>query len=159
MSPPLSGSARKVLDALSRSGFIPEIMELPASTRTAQEAAQAVGCAVGQIAKSIVFRAERSGRAVLVVTSGANRVNEARLAETLGEPIGRADPEFVRARTGFGIGGVPPAGHAEPLTIFLDQDLMQHAEIWAAAGTPHAVFRLSPAQLLEITGGTVVSVK
>ena len=159
MSPPLSASARKVLEALSRNGFIPEIMELPASTRTAQEAAQAVGCAVGQIAKSIVFRAERSGRAVLVVTSGANRVNEARLAEILGEPGVRADAEFVRERTGFGIGGVPPAGHAEPLAIFLDQDLMQHAEIWAAAGTPHAVFRMSPTQLVEITGGTVVSVK
>ncbi len=123
------------------------MIELPRSTRTSQEAADAVGCALGQIAKSIIFRAARSDRAVLVLTSGANRVSESAVAELLGEPLGKADASFVRARTGFVIGGVPPVGHAEPLVTFIDEDLLQCAEIWAAAGTPNALFKLTPAEL------------
>jgi len=154
----LSTSAQKVQDALAALGMSLQVVELPSSTRTAIEAAQAVGCQVGQIVKSLVFRAAHSDRPVLVVASGANRVNEALLGQMLGEPIGKADADFVRLRTGFAIGGVPPLAHAEPLTIFIDQDLLQYAEIWAAAGTPHAVFCLTPAELLKMTGGTVIQI-
>jgi prolyl-tRNA editing enzyme YbaK/EbsC (Cys-tRNA(Pro) deacylase) len=154
----LSTSAQKVQDALAALGMSLQVVELPSSTRTAIEAAQAVGCQVGQIVKSLVFRAAHSDRPVLVVASGANRVNEALLGQMLGEPIGKADADFVRLRTGFAIGGVPPLAHAEPLTIFIDQDLLQYPEIWAAAGTPHAVFCLTPAQLVAMTGGRVVKI-
>jgi len=154
----LSTSAQKVQDALAELGMSLQVVELPSSTRTAIEAAQAVGCQVGQIVKSLVFRAAHSDRPVLVVASGANRVNEALLGQVLGEPIGKAGADYVRLRTGFAIGGVPPLAHAEPLTIFIDQDLLQYTEIWAAAGTPHAVFCLTPAQLVAMTGGKVVQI-
>jgi prolyl-tRNA editing enzyme YbaK/EbsC (Cys-tRNA(Pro) deacylase) len=95
---------------------------------------------------------------VLVVASGANRVNERLIEELIDEPLGRADADFVRQRTGFAIGGVPPVGHIEPLLTFIDQDLLQYSEIWAAAGTPNAVFRLSPAELVRMTGGQVVKI-
>jgi prolyl-tRNA editing enzyme YbaK/EbsC (Cys-tRNA(Pro) deacylase) len=135
-----------------------EVVELPHSTRTAAEAAAAVGCEVAAIAKSLVFRTD-AGRSVLVISSGANRVDEARVGELLGEPIGRADPEFVRDATGFAIGGVPPVGHAVEPAVFIDEDLLALPEVWAAAGTPNAVFRLTPAQLVELTGGRVLAVK
>ena len=154
----LSASAQKVQDALAELGMTLQVVELPGSTRTAVEAAQAVGCQVGQIVKSLVFRAAHSDRPVLVVASGANRVNESRLGDLLGEPVAKADADFVRLRTGFAIGGVPPLAHAEPLTIFIDQDLLQYAAIWAAAGTPHAVFCLTPAQLVTMTRGKVVQI-
>ena len=154
----LSVSAQKVQHALADLGMDLQVVELPSSTRTAVEAAQAVGCQVGQIVKSLVFRAVHSNRPVLVVASGANRVNEPRLGDLLGEPIAKADADYVRLRTGFAIGGVPPLAHAEPLTIFIDQDLFQYAAIWAAAGTPHAVFCLTPAQLVTMTGGKVVQI-
>ena len=154
----LSASAQKGQDALAELGMTLQVVELPSSTRTAVEAAQAVGCQVGQIVKSLVFRAAQSDRPVLVVASGANRVNEALLGQALGEPIAKADADYVRLRTGFAIGGVPPLAHAEPLNIFIDQDLLQYAEIWAAAGTPHAVFCLTPAQLVAMTGGRVVKI-
>ena len=154
----LSTSAQKVQDALAELGMSLQVVELPSSTRTAIEAAQAVGCQVGQIVKSLVFRAAHSDRPVLVVASGANRVNETLLGQVLGEPIDKADADYVRLRTGFAIGGVPPLAHAEPLTIFIDQDLFKYTEIWAAAGTPHAVFCLTPAQLVAMTGGQVVQI-
>ena len=154
----LSPSAQKVQQALQAIGLQLEVVELPDSTRTSQEAAQAIGCQVGQIAKSIVFRAGASQRPVLVIASGPNRVNERVIEELTGEPIGKADAEFVRQKTGFVIGGVPPVGHVEHLRTFIDQDLLQYADIWAAAGTPHAVFRLTPNELLQMTGGLVVKV-
>lgn len=154
----LSTSAKKVQDALAALGMSLQVVELPSSTRTAVEAAQAVGCQVGQIVKSLVFRATQSDRPVLVVASGANRVNEARLGAVMGEPIGKADADYVRQRTGFAIGGVPPLAHAEALQIFIDQDLLQYGEIWAAAGTPHAVFCLTPAQLVTMTGGSLIQI-
>ena len=154
----LSSSALKVQQALNAIGMHLEVQELPSSTRTSQEAAQAVGCQVGQIAKTIVFQALTSRRAVLVIASGPNRVDEAILAGLVGEPIGKADADFVRQHTGFVIGGVPPLGHAQPLQTFIDQDLLQYPEIWAAAGTPHAVFRLDPANLPKMTGGVVIKV-
>ncbi len=156
MSASLSASAQRVQDALTALGLPCRVVELPASTRTAQEAADAVGCTVGQIVKSLVFRGARTDAPILVVASGANRVNETRLSELAGEPIAKADAAFVRAHTGFAIGGVAPLGHPAPLTTYIDADLLQYAEIWAAAGTPNAVFALTPADLQTMTNGRVV---
>jgi len=155
----LSPSARKVQQALEALGMHLEVVELPGSTRTAVEAAQAVGCQVGQIVKSLIFKTKRTGRPLLVVASGQNRVDERRIEALVDEPLGKADADFVRQQTGFVIGGVPPVGHTQPLTTFIDEDLLQYGEIWAAAGTPHAVFRLTPAELVRMTGGQVVGVK
>jgi len=154
----LSPSAQRVQDALAALGMLLEVVELPASTRSAADAAQAIGCTLGQIVKSLVFRALDSDRPVLVETSGSNRVDEGKLSVLTGERIGKADADFVRRRTGFVIGGVPPVGHIEKLLTFIDQDLLQYAEIWAAAGTPNAVFRLTPEELAHMTGGQVVRV-
>jgi prolyl-tRNA editing enzyme YbaK/EbsC (Cys-tRNA(Pro) deacylase) len=153
----LSPRAQRVQDALAARGLSYRVIELPASTRTAQEAADAVGCAVGQIVKSLVFRGQQTDRPILALVSGANRVNEARLGELAGEPITKADAAFVRAHTGFAIGGVAPLGHPAPLTTYIDADLLQYDKIWAAAGTPNAVFALTPAHLQAITGGAVVT--
>jgi prolyl-tRNA editing enzyme YbaK/EbsC (Cys-tRNA(Pro) deacylase) len=142
---------------MSPSGF-PGAREFPEGTRTAADAAAAIGCSVAQIAKSILFRAEPSGRAVLVVASGVNRVDPAKVAAVLGEGLGKADAAFVREKTGFAIGGVPPVGHLEPPVIFIDSDLMALGEIWAAAGTPNAVFALTPEALVRLSGGQVASV-
>jgi prolyl-tRNA editing enzyme YbaK/EbsC (Cys-tRNA(Pro) deacylase) len=158
MSEPLSESAQKVQDALSRLGVTCKVVELPGSTRTAQEAAQAVGCRVEQIAKSLVFQGKTTSRPVLVVASGANRVNEKKLRDLLSEPVKKADADFVREHTGFAIGGVPPAGLLKPMDIFIDEDLFKYEEIWAAAGTPHAVFKLTAEDLLNITQGKVVKI-
>jgi prolyl-tRNA editing enzyme YbaK/EbsC (Cys-tRNA(Pro) deacylase) len=133
-------------------------MEFDASTRSAADAAAAIGCTVGQIAKSLVFRATISDRPVLVITSGTNRVSESIISAHLGEAIERADAGFVRERTGFAIGGVPPIGHSEPLFIVIDEDLRSLDQIWAAAGTPNAVFRLTFEDLVQLTGGTVTRV-
>ncbi len=157
--PSLSPSAQRVQAALAARGFELRVVELPRSTRTAVEAAAAVGCSVGQIAKSLVFRAAHTGRPVLVIASGSNRVSEAAVAARLGEPLAKADADFVRARTGFVIGGVPPVGHAEPLLTLIDEDLLQYEAIWAAAGTPNAVFQLNPADLAGLTGGTLAAIK
>jgi len=154
----LSKSAGKVQAALREMGLELVVIEPPGSTRTAVEAAQAIGCQVGQIAKSIVFQTTSSGRPVLVVASGSNRVNEVRLAGYIGENVKKADPEFVLQHTGFVIGGVPPVGHTEQLETFIDQDLLQYEEIWAAAGNPHAVFPLTPAALVRMTGGLVLKI-
>jgi prolyl-tRNA editing enzyme YbaK/EbsC (Cys-tRNA(Pro) deacylase) len=148
----------RVRAALNAAGVATEIVELPGAARTAQAAAAFLGCGVGQIANSLVFRAERSGDAVLVMSSGAKRVDTERLSATVGEPIGKADAAFVRERTGFAIGGVPPVGHATPIAAYVETSLAAHAEIWAAAGHPHTVFRLTYDELLRITGGRPVEV-
>ena len=136
-----------------------EVLEFNAGTRTAADAAAAIGCEVAEIAKSLLFRARDSGRPVLVVASGVNRVDEKKVAAVIGEKISRADADFVRENTGFAIGGVPPVGHAvAPLTL-IDEDLLKLATIWAAAGTPNAVFKLTPAELVELTGGRVAGVR
>jgi len=155
----LKGSAQRVQAALDAHGLAAEVREFPASTRTSAEAAAAIGCSVGQIAKSLVFRARESDRVVMVIASGANRVDEKAVAARLGEPIGRADADFVRERTGYAIGGVPPVGHREPLPTLIDRDLLGFDEIWAAAGTPNAVFRLRPADLVALTGGDVADIR
>jgi prolyl-tRNA editing enzyme YbaK/EbsC (Cys-tRNA(Pro) deacylase) len=152
-------SVERVRQALQAAGLMAEIKEFDASTRTSADAAAAIGCEVAQIAKSLVFRAKESGKAVLVIASGTNRVDEKKLSALVGEKIGKADAEFVRAETGFAIGGVAPVGHTGPVTLLIDADLQQYQEIWAAAGAPNAVFRLTPQQLSALTGGSVVDVK
>jgi prolyl-tRNA editing enzyme YbaK/EbsC (Cys-tRNA(Pro) deacylase) len=114
---------------------------------------------VGQIAKSIIFRRKQRDQPILVITSGSNRVNEKRIEELISERLGKADADYVRKNTGFAIGGVPPVGHLEKLDIFIDEDLLQYEEIWAAAGSPNAVFKLTPSDLIKMTGGRVVSIK
>lgn len=155
----LSESARKVQQALDRLGLHLQVVELPASTRTAQDAANAIGCEVGQIAKSLVFVRKRSQEPVLIIASGKNRVNEEKMGEMLGEPLKKADADYVKNQTGFVIGGVPPVGHHQQLETYLDTDLQQYDVIWAAAGTPHAVFRLTPDELALATRAPWIEIK
>jgi len=153
------GSVARVRETLARLGLATEIKEFDASTRTSADAAAAIGCTVAQIAKSVIFRTKTANQPVLVIASGINRVDEKKLEAAIGDKIGRADAEFVRATTGFAIGGVAPVGHTGPVRIFIDQDLDRYDEIWAAAGSPNAVFRLTPADLRRLTGGQVIAVK
>jgi prolyl-tRNA editing enzyme YbaK/EbsC (Cys-tRNA(Pro) deacylase) len=155
----LSSTAQRVQDLLLARGYSCQVIEHAESTRTSQEAADRAGCTLGQITKSMIFKGKTTGKPILVLTSGANRVDEKRISQYAGEPITRADPDFVRAVTSFAIGGVPPIGHARPMETYLDEDLMQYAAIWAAAGTPNAIFELTPSQLQDMTGGTVAQVK
>jgi prolyl-tRNA editing enzyme YbaK/EbsC (Cys-tRNA(Pro) deacylase) len=155
----LPAAAQRIQDALDALGHAGRVREFPATTRTVADAAAAIGCTVAQIAKSLVFRAPASGRAVLVIASGVNRVDERRVAAALGEPIARADADFVRQKTGFAIGGVPPIGHATQPVVFIDRDLLSSNEIWAAAGTPHAVFPLQAGDLVRLAGGRVIDIK
>jgi prolyl-tRNA editing enzyme YbaK/EbsC (Cys-tRNA(Pro) deacylase) len=155
----LSPTARKVQDLLAAGGYDCKVIEYAESTRTSQEAADRAGCTLGQIAKSLIFRGRTTHKPILVVTSGLNRVNEKRVGEYAGEPIGRAEADFVRTVTGFAIGGVPPLGHSQPIETYIDEDLMQYATIWGAAGTPNAIFELTPVDLEKMTGGKIVPVK
>ncbi len=155
----LSPSAQKVQDALRALGFDYTVIEFQESTRTAQEAADRVGCALGQIIKSLIFKGAQSGKPILVLTSGANRVDEKRVSAHTGETLTRADPEFARAASGFAIGGIPPLGHAQPIETWLDEDLLQYDTLWGAAGTPNAVFELASADLQKMTGGKIAPVK
>lgn len=159
MANALNPSAQKVQEALKERGFQNQIFEFQSPTRTSAEAAQAVGCQVDQIAKSIVFRGKQTDQPILVIASGINRVNEKRIEELISEPLGKADANYVRLKTGFVIGGVPPVGHLEKMTILIDEDLLKHKEIWVAAGTPNAVFKLTPSDLVKMTGGRVISIK
>jgi len=152
-------SAERVRQALAGLSHAPDIKEFSETTRTSAEAAAAIGCTVAQIAKSVVFRAVGLNRAVLVMASGANRVDENLVAVAVGDRIAKADATFVRDRTGFAIGGVAPVGHTEKPVTLIDEDLLQYAEIWAAAGTPNSVFRLTPEALIAMTGGRVIAIK
>jgi len=152
-------SAERVRQALAGLGHAPDIKEFSETTRTSVEAAAAIGCTVAQIAKSLVFRAAGSNRAVLVIASGVNQVDEKLVAAALGDRIAKADATFVRDKTGFAIGGVAPVGHTEKPVTFIDEDLLGHAEIWAAAGTPNSVFRLTPQALIAMTGGRAIAIK
>jgi prolyl-tRNA editing enzyme YbaK/EbsC (Cys-tRNA(Pro) deacylase) len=158
MSNSLSPSARKVQDVLDVLGMPGRVIEMQHTTRSAADAAAAVGCSLAQIVKSLVFRTE-AGTAVLALTSGSNRVDEKRLALAAGEPVRKADADFVRRATGFAIGGVPPVGHSGTVAVFIDEDLLAHAQIWAAAGTPLAVFPLTPQELQAVTSGRVIRLK
>jgi len=157
--PNLSPSAQKIQDLLNSLGYNYTVIEHVESTRTAQEAADRAGCELGQIVKSLIFKGRESGKPILVLTSGANRVNEKRISEYAGEHISRADADFVRTVTGFAIGGVPPIGHTQKMETYLDEDFLQYPTIWAAAGTPNAIFELKTEDLQKMTNGTVVQVK
>jgi prolyl-tRNA editing enzyme YbaK/EbsC (Cys-tRNA(Pro) deacylase) len=155
----LSPSAQKIQNLLTSLGYDYMVIEHAESTRTAQEAADRAGCELGQIVKSLIFKGKDSGKPILILASGPNRVNEKRIAEYAGEPIVKPDADFVRSVTGFVIGGVPPIGHAEKMETYLDEDFLQYPTIWAAAGTPNAIFELKAEDLQKMTGGKVVSIK
>ncbi len=148
---------QRVAAALAAAGHPHPPRWLEVAARTAQEAADALGVTLGQIAKSVIFRRQSDGVAVLVVTSGDRRVDEKRVAAEVG-PLGRADADFVKAATGFSIGGVAPLAHLQPPVTLIDRDLFRYTEIWAAAGHPNGVFRLSPDELLRLTGAPVADV-
>jgi len=155
-----NSSARGRVEAvLAAAGVDVDIRVFPAGTRTAADAAAAIGCQVAEIAKSIVLRAAKTGDVVVIVTSGSNRVDEGKVARHLGQPVARADADFVKARTGFTIGGVAPVGHLHTPLMLIDADLMQFDYIWAAAGTGDSVFRLTPAALRTLTSAPVADVK
>ena len=154
----LKPAAQRVEDLLAAQGMGGRVVEFPDSTRSSAEAAAAIGCTLAQIAKSLVFKSA-SGRPVLVVASGINRVDEKKVKAEIGQKIGRADADYVRERTGYAIGGVAPFGHSETPIVLIDRDLLVLDPIWAAAGTPNAVFRLSPDELVRLSGGTVADVK
>lgn len=159
MKPAVHPTALRTQDLLSAAGLPARVVEFEQPTRTSAEAAAAIGCTVAEIAKSIVFRARTSGEAVLVVASGDNRVCEKKVASLVGDRLGRADADFVRAATGYAIGGVAPLGHAQPVRLLLDRDLQRFATIWAAAGTPFSVFALTPDELARITGAVWADVR
>jgi len=161
MTAPLSASAQQFQDHLASRGYPNRVVEMPESTRTSAEAAAAIGCSAAQIAKSIIFKSEQndSAFAVMVVASGINRVDETKVQALIGHPVRKADADFVRQQTGYAIGGVPPTGHDHPVMILIDEDLMHFGEIWAAAGSPRAVFQLTPAQLVEMTSGTIANTR
>ena len=155
----LSKSAQSVQDVLNKKGIEAKVVELPASTRTAEEAAKAIGCQVAQIAKSLIFRTKQTNQPILVLASGINRVNEKTLSRLIGEEIGKADADFTREVTGFAIGGIPPVGHKQVIATYIDEDLLQYEELWAAAGTPNSVFGLKSAVIADLTGGKIISIK
>ncbi len=153
------GSVKRVRLALEAKGSDSEIERFDQNTRTAADAAAAIGCTVGQIAKSLIFRAEKSDRPILVIARGDGRVDEKKIAAALGERVGRADADFVRERTGFAIGGVAPVGHTGEVVCFIDADLQEFDTVWAAAGAPNAVFRTSPGDLVRLSGGAEIEIR
>ncbi len=155
----LSQTARRFQDTLESLGYTNQVVEFTDTTRTSEDAARAIGCGVEQIAKSLVFKTKKTEQPVLVIASGINRVDEKKVKKHLGEAVGKADADFVRLWTGFVIGGVPPTGHKEKIKTLIDEDLLRFEEIWAAAGTPNAVFKLTPEELVKMTGGEVLDLK
>jgi Cys-tRNA(Pro) deacylase len=155
----LSPSAQKIQNLLNSLGYNYAVVEHVESTRTAQEAADRAGCELGQIVKSLIFRGKASGKPILVLTSGVNRVDEKRINAYAGESISRADADFVRSVTGYAIGGVPPIGHNEKMETYIDEDFQQYQTVWAAAGTPNAIFELKMDDLQKMTEGKITQVK
>lgn len=156
--PSLSPSAQKIQNLLNELGYNYSVIEHAESTRTAQEAADRAGCELGQIVKSLIFKGKESGKPILILASGPNRVSEKSISEYAGEAIVKPDADFVRAVTGFVIGGVPPIGHAQTMQTYIDEDFRKYATVWAAAGTPNAIFELKTEDLQPMTGGTVLKV-
>ena len=154
----LKPAAQRVQDALAAAGVDAHVRHMDKSTRTAAEAAAACGCEVGQIVKSLVFRGAQSGGCYLLLISGANRVDEAAAADAVGEALVRPDAQFVREATGFAIGGIPPLGHATRLATFMDEALFAYDVVWAAAGTPDAVFPIAPKRLAEVASAQRIRV-
>ncbi len=153
----MSKSLARVEAALAAAGVVVRVVEMPGTTRTAEDAAREAGCALDQIVKSIVFRGEGSGHAVLFLTAGGNRVDAGMAAALAGEPVGKADADLIRAETGFAIGGVAPVGHLRPVRTWMDPRLLDFDVVWAAAGTPRHVFAVAPGDLVRITGATVAA--
>ncbi len=156
---PLRASAQEIQDLLAKKGVASRVIEFSESTRTAQDAANVIGCVVGQILKSIIFRTTQTKRGVLVLASGVNRINEKLITQYVGEKIEKADADFVRDITGYAIGGVPPLGHKQALITYIDEDVFAYDELWAAAGTPHSVFCLRADDLKKIVQGEIVACK
>ena len=154
----LKPAAQRVQDALRDKGLDAQVRHMPQATRSADEAAAACGCSVGQIVKSLVFRGAVSGTPYLLLVSGANRVNQADIAQVIGEALRRPDANDVRDITGFAIGGIPPLGHSTPLATYMDAALLDYALVWAAAGTPDAVFPIAPQRLAAAAGASIISV-
>ncbi len=154
----LSKSAQNIQNILRESGLTMKVFELSSSTRTALEAAESLGCEVGQIVKSLIFKTESTLKPILVLVSGPNRVNERTLGTYVGEKISKADAAFAKNMTGFAIGGIPPLGHKQPIETYIDEDLLKFNTLWAAAGTPHAVFSIQGVDLLNLTNGKVVCI-
>ncbi|HXE69918.1 MAG TPA: YbaK/EbsC family protein [Hyphomicrobiaceae bacterium] len=154
----LKPAAQRVQDALRDKGLDAQVRHMPQATRSAEEAAAACGCSVGQIVKSLVFRGAVSGTPYLLLVSGANRVNQADIAQVIGEALRRPDANDVRDITGFAIGGIPPLGHNTPLATYMDAALLDYALVWAAAGTPDAVFPIAPQRLAAAAGASIISV-
>lgn len=146
-------------DAIAARGLANRVLELDFPVKTAQAAADALGCNATQIVKSLVFQGTSSGRPYLVVASGANRIDTGALATLVGEPVAMGPPKFVRQVTGFAIGGIPPLGHAEPIDVVIDEDLFAIGDLWAAAGHPNSMFPLTASELATLTGGRVARVK
>lgn len=159
MNQPLSRSALRVQQAIEKRGFDFIVQELPQSTRTAQEAADSVGCAVGQIVKSLIFRVEETDEPVLALVSGSNRVDMGKLKAVGSGNLAKADAEFARRASGFAIGGIPPCGHTQAIRTFIDEKLLEFDRVWAAAGTPNAVFELDPSALLPLTSGVICDLR
>lgn len=155
----VSKSAQTVQDTLSKAGVNSKVVELASTTRTAADAAQTIGCQIAQIVKSLIFKVTLSQEPILVLASGANRVNEKSIEQLIGKKIEKADADFTRAVTGFAIGGIPPIGLEQTIRTFIDEDLLSFKEVWAAAGTPHAVFSIDPLILKKLTDGTTISIK
>jgi prolyl-tRNA editing enzyme YbaK/EbsC (Cys-tRNA(Pro) deacylase) len=148
----------RVQEAARAKGLDVAIVEMAESTRTAEDAAAACGCAVAQIVKSLVFRGAESGKPYLMLVSGANRLDEKGVAAALGESLARPDAAYVRDVTGFAIGGIPPLGHATPMQVFIDEELLGYDTVWAAAGTPRAVFAVDPKRLAVAAGASAMKV-
>ncbi|OIP97828.1 prolyl-tRNA editing protein [Candidatus Wirthbacteria bacterium CG2_30_54_11] len=157
--PDIHPTALKVKNLLHDMGFEIKVLEFPQGTKTSQDAAFCVGCEIAQIAKSIVFRAKIKGDCVIVVASGAHRVDERKVEKLIGEKLSKGDADFVREKTGYVIGGVAPVGHTTVCRTFIDESLLSYEIIYGAAGTPNAVFAMAPADLLKMTGGQVADVK
>ncbi len=156
----LTKSAQSVQYALEQKGLECQVVELPSSTRTANDAATSIGCDVAQIVKSLIFKTKDTHKPVLILASGVNRVSEGMIEQHLNEKIVKADADFTRDVTGFAIGGIPPIGHKQAIDfIFIDQDLLRLDSIWAAAGTPNAVFNMPSKYLQEMTNGKIIEIK
>ena len=151
--------AKQFQDMLKSKGFSNQVVEMPESTHTAIAAANALKCDVAQIVKSLIFKGKRTGKPILVLVSGSNRVDVKKLKALIGEKPSKADADFVRLHTGFAIGGVPPLGHVSQMQTFLDEDLLQYDELWAAAGTPFALFKLTPKELRNMTHGSTANIR
>lgn len=158
MRKPTNATAIKFQETIKQHGLSGEAVEFENTTKTAADAAAAIGCELGQIVKSLIFRGGNSGDGIIILTSGSNRVDERLVESVIGEPLAKADADFVRTLTGFAIGGVPPFGYPHPAHTYMDEDLNQYSEIWAAAGTPNAVFPLTPAELLQLTKAKTIRV-